>query len=130
MDEINGSQLFNWRNAELTAGSEENFDMRNHSVYGKFLPIDTILISNNSDETIEVIFNGNSNKRRIFSKTTRAYENQSITSIKVKNDGTTTIDAEDVEIEFQKSGYDADKAARASRKPLNRLLGLFTGRLF
>lgn len=127
---INGSQLFPWRNAAILAGETEALDMRNHSVYGKFLPMDTILISNNSDETIELTFNGGTNMRRMFSKTTRAYDEQNITSIQIKNDGSTTIAAKDIEIEFQKSGYDADKAARASRKPLNRLLGLFTGRLF
>ena len=105
---MKSSPLFQYRNASLAAGAVENTDMRNHSTVGKHLPIDTIHISNNSSETIIVTFNGGTNSRRIFAKTSRSYSGQSITSFSVENAGTGTIAANDIEIEYQNEGTTPD----------------------
>jgi hypothetical protein len=120
------SPLFRYSNEELGINEVGGVDFRNDLKYGPYAPYDTFSITNSSTENVKLTFNG-SQVHIIFPGQIMTYEDQEITSFRVENIGDGIIAAQEIEIAFQRSPYDADDYARSRANPLQRVLSAVTG---
>ena len=113
---IHGSPPFAFKNAQLTAGSEEVFDIRERSTAAaKYLSFTSIeIINDDTSNNIEFYPNDGSDSVETIPKGTikilDPYE-IGILSFRLKNTGATTIAANKIIVTLQRKRMDSDKAA-------------------
>ena len=111
----------------LSPGDIERFPLRQRSYvergtkrfHARRVPYDTALLKNLSDNTTLLFEFNRQNEAVVQPNAADTFDSQSFSYVSVTNVGQNTIDPDDIVIQIKKEPYDADDAARASRKRSN-----------
>lgn len=133
--EIRGSPPFrNSPGSDLSAsGGRFRYAPQVDEEEGKYLPFDYLKVSNDSNENLEVVFNGDGRRvEEVEQNTTEIFRPTDIlpyNSVTLVNNSGNIVAKEDVTITSRRIGATADKQARreAGKGPIAQVVENFTG---
>jgi len=131
MEHVQGSGIQQLDVSSLASGEKHVVNLRSIQHNGtkgwfrRFLPLDFLQVINTSSEPLQVYLNDHG--FIVPGNSTKSVSGQQFTYIEIENAGSSSIAPDEIELEVEKTPYDADDQARreSNLTPIEQLLDIF-----
>lgn len=117
LKEIDGTPSYVRRNSSLDAGKSWILNLSDDYEIGKWTPLNLVVIDNQSTQDLELRINQNKSQGiNVISNATKTVKKEGINSLEIINKGSSTVNADDLELILTRDALTSDEQMRKRKK--------------